>query len=333
MPTPTRSTATTIDLHRSAGWDELLESVPLAALLLSPEGEVLAVNREWTRLSGLDERASKRSGWTRVVVPDAVARLRERLTQAADTETVQTHECQLVVGSSPRWTRWWWRRRIDGNLVVCVADIDADKAREQELWSRATHDSLTGLTNRSEFLRFVAQALRRAQRSGRPPAVLYVDLDGFKAVNDQGGHHLGDQVLRAVGERLPLAVRPNDVAGRVGGDEFAVLCEDLAGTEDAILIAERIRSVLREPIMVSGVTSRVSATTGLAFAADVDEPEALLARADADMYAAKEARRTQADHASAERPPPARADLWPYTTARSPVDDGGNPVPERGEQP
>lgn len=305
---------------QGAGWRALLEAVPLPALRVAAGGVVVAVNGAWEALSGLDEDASMGTGWTGVVV--TADRLSEELAEAVASRASGSRDHQVCVDGEPAWCRWWWRPVTGEGLVVGVASIEADRAREQQLWFRATHDPLTELTNRAEFLAVVERALHRGRRRRRPPAVIYIDLDGFKAVNDDGGHRLGDQILRSFAQRLSDAVRPADVAARVGGDEFAVVCEDLTSTAGAEQLAGRIRSAMELPVWVADRTVHVHATTGVAFAAVDDDPESLLSRADLDMYANKHRR---------VRPP---LNTWPVAATTSPVRrssaTGGNGDPARG---
>jgi diguanylate cyclase (GGDEF)-like protein len=159
-----------------------------------------------------------------------------------------------------------------------------------ELERLALHDVLTGLPNRALLSDRTEQALARALRSGRPLAVLLLDLDGFKQVNDTLGHAAGDQLLRVTAGRLSGAVRDGDTVARLGGDEFAVLCEDASATV-AEELAERIRTAVALPVELEGVAAGVTASVGVATwsPADTAAPpgERLLADADTAMYAAK----------------------------------------------
>lgn len=157
--------------------------------------------------------------------------------------------------------------------------------QRQRLSHRATHDSLTGLANRERFAALVDHALR----DGTRPAVAFVDLDGFKDVNDRFGHSAGDVLLQVAAERIRSVVRSEDVAGRLGGDEFAVLLSTSSRTENAAVVAERIGARLAEPFSVDGRTVMVGASVGLAFGGGGDDADGLLRRADAAMYAAKRA--------------------------------------------
>jgi diguanylate cyclase (GGDEF)-like protein len=161
----------------------------------------------------------------------------------------------------------------------------------QELHERALHDPLTGLANRGLFFDRVSHAIARlGRRPGPFLAVLFVDLDNFKLVNDTLGHARGDRLLALVAERLLMAVRDVDTVGRLGGDEFAVLLEDLATEDEAILVADRAVNLLRAPFDLAGKSANMSASIGVAIRADDSTgTDTLLAEADAAMYEAKRA--------------------------------------------
>jgi diguanylate cyclase (GGDEF)-like protein/PAS domain S-box-containing protein len=168
-------------------------------------------------------------------------------------------------------------------------DISERKAIEHRLAHQATHDPLTGLPNRMLLLDRLDQGLRRARRSHRRVAVLFLDLDHFKVVNDSLGHGLGDRLLIAIAERLQTALRPADTVARFGGDEFVVLCEDLASQNDAIAIAERVNESLSGPFEIDDAEVFVGVSIGIAFPDDNDaDPETLIRDADAAMYQAKD---------------------------------------------
>jgi diguanylate cyclase (GGDEF)-like protein len=150
------------------------------------------------------------------------------------------------------------------------------------------HDALTGLPNRVLFGRLLDHAASRTRRSGKRLAVLFADLDRFKEVNDLFGHHVGDELLVAVAQRLRHLLRTGDTLARLAGDEFVVLCEDLDATGDTEVLAARIDAGLKQPFTLSGRTLHVSASVGIAFAGIGDDvPGDLLRDADAAMYQAK----------------------------------------------
>ena len=167
-------------------------------------------------------------------------------------------------------------------------DVTERKRLESQLAHQAFHDSMTGLPNRRLFLDRVAGALARSERREGSAAVLFFDLDRFKAVNDTLGHAAGDELLLGVAARLRAAVRGEDTVARFGGDEFAVLCEELAERHDAITVAERIGAALAVPFEIDGTMASMSASVGMAFAGARHTPDALLQEADAAMYRAKE---------------------------------------------
>ena len=172
-------------------------------------------------------------------------------------------------------------------LFNAQARIDAS-ATVARLNHRSLHDQLTGLPNRTLFEELLEQAIARARRSQHVAAVLYADLDGFKAVNDRYGHHVGDQLLSAVAGRLTRALRPGDTAARLSGDEFVVLCEDLHDSSDAESVARRIAAAVSEPFDLTGHRVTVTASVGIAFSGlGQDLPETLLRDADFAMYQAK----------------------------------------------
>jgi diguanylate cyclase (GGDEF)-like protein len=168
---------------------------------------------------------------------------------------------------------------------------DADRRRyEEQLQHMAFHDPLTGLVNRSLFVDRVDHALAGRERSHRPVAVLFCDLDDFKGINDSFGHTIGDQVLIAVAERLRGCVRAADTPARFGGDEFAILLEDLAGPEDAGATADRILEAFQYPVQAGGTDVSVQASVGVAVAdVRIGSTDELLRQADLAMYAAKAA--------------------------------------------
>jgi len=177
------------------------------------------------------------------------------------------------------------------NLVLnrrLAATVDDLRGREQQLRELAFHDQLTGLANRALFYDRVEHAITRQPRDRALLAVLYIDLDGFKPLNDSLGHAAGDAMLVAVGQRLQACVRRGDTVARLGGDEFAVLLEDVANKSDAAIMAARITDLLSAPLTIDGRQARVSASVGVALhEAGTGHVGELLRDADIAMYGAK----------------------------------------------
>ena len=167
--------------------------------------------------------------------------------------------------------------------------FETQRAQAEQLAHLAFHDPLTGLANRVLFVDRAAQALSRAERHPAAVAVLFIDLDRFKLVNDSLGHAAGDELLATAANRLRTVIRPTDTLARFGGDEFVVLCEGLAGEIEAIGVASRIEEAFAEPFQLAAGLARVTASVGIALASDPnDEPEALVRDADTAMYRAKQ---------------------------------------------
>ena len=164
-----------------------------------------------------------------------------------------------------------------------------------ELRRQALHDPLTGLPNRTLLLDSLRQALSRARRRGTKLALLFLDLDRFKVVNDSLGHAVGDRLLVDVADRIMQVIRPGDTATRFGGDEFVVLCEDVTDERDARSVAERMNEALRAPFQIAGQDVFLTSSVGVAVSGDVDDPHALLRDADAAMYRAKDRGRARCE--------------------------------------
>ncbi len=202
----------------------------------------------------------------------------------------------------------WYARRAtpftrDDNgavtrILVVSRDITDTVQVEQNMAEAALHDPLTNLANRTLLTDRLMNALARCGRTGQQLAVLFCDLDGFKAVNDSGGHAAGDAVLVATAQRLQAALRAEDTVARLGGDEFVVVIEPAYARPggdgvtdvraDALVVIERIGKALGEPVEVHGVSHHVTASIGVTFASAGDVPEDILRAADTAMYRAKE---------------------------------------------
>jgi diguanylate cyclase (GGDEF)-like protein len=178
---------------------------------------------------------------------------------------------------------------LEGTLVVENAALRAtEQERLEQLAHQAFHDSLTQLPNRALFADRLDHALERTNRRKAAVAVLFLDLDDFKPINDNFGHEAGDRLLTAVAQRIKACVRPEDTVARLGGDEFTVLLEDIADVRYAIAVAERIEASLQEPFRVEGQDATVTASVGIAVSRGPQTtPDELLRDSDRAMYQAK----------------------------------------------
>jgi diguanylate cyclase (GGDEF)-like protein len=180
----------------------------------------------------------------------------------------------------------------DVNFIQAIANVLANaierRSSEERTRHEALHDPLTGLPNRNLFLDRLEHALGQSSRHEAEVAVLFVDLDQFKLVNDGLGHAAGDELLAAVAPRLEQALRPGDTVARFGGDEFAVLAEDITSERDATRVAERIAEALTRPFILRHREHFVSASIGISIGIGHEEPETLIRDADAALYRAKE---------------------------------------------
>jgi diguanylate cyclase (GGDEF)-like protein len=194
-------------------------------------------------------------------------------------------EVAAVVSRSNDGSMVRMSRRFEHERQRLHQALDAERAK---LANQLLHDPLTGLPNRVLLFDRLQHALRVATRGERMLAIYFVDLDGFKAVNDRFGHEAGDQLLVAVGERLRAATRDADTVARLGGDEFVILGEDIDHAAEPVEIAERIVASLKRPFELAAGDISISGSVGIAVARGADGASELLVRADLAMYAAKQ---------------------------------------------
>jgi diguanylate cyclase (GGDEF)-like protein/PAS domain S-box-containing protein len=247
------------------------------------------------------------------VDPEELDRLHEkflRLVEGVDHELADSFRYRSAVGSDG-----WMRVSIaplagTDTFILHLLDVTSQKQTEADLSRKATHDLLTGLPNRGLVLTRLGAALRSLRSEPGQVYVLFVDLDGFKQVNDKHGHAVGDRVLRAAAERMKAALRPSDTIGRIGGDEFVVIIKSLPHEAPAEEIAHRLAQAVAAPVALDEGVVSVRASIGHASTDDPDYPGArLLGTADADMYRAKQAvqREAAAEPNTASHPTGLRA--------------------------
>jgi diguanylate cyclase (GGDEF)-like protein/PAS domain S-box-containing protein len=260
--------------------------------ITNPAGQVLLANRRWREALGYSEPEARRLTLREIVHPESQAAylamnalaLTNVVTPAFTTMFVtKDGVCLPLTGTLLGQVEV----RRDAAVWGLFRHGPAYLASLARLAHQAAHDPLTTLPNRALFLGRLDQALARAADVQGTVAVLFLDLDGFKAVNDRLGHEAGDHLLVAVAERLRRCMRPADTAARFGGDEFTFLLEGIAGAHDAIHVAERLLATFVAPVMVGGEAIAITASIGIACRAAGQDPVALLRAADQAMHSAK----------------------------------------------
>ena len=273
------------ELHRS-----VVESTPEGILATSPEGLVIFANEPAAELLG--RPAVELAGQDPVLLLALRSDAGDAGGHGGDGAGVHREEVAHRRPDGGERILRVVRRPLSNcddrlGVLYFVSDVTDARRAEHRLRAQALHDQLTGLPNRHLFLdRLESARVRHERRPGRGTAVLFLDLDRFKDVNDTYGHLVGDAVLREVARRLQAAVRATDTVGRLGGDEFAVVCEDV-GAEGAAVVARRILTALERPVVVDGHEHGVGVSVGVALAPPYPFDE-VLRRADEAMYAAKQ---------------------------------------------
>ena len=264
--------------------------------LVTSEGKFIQANKAFSQMLGRGTSALLEAELKSLVHPDDLAALQgpvEKLVKG-DLASVQTELRGRHLDGSDVWMSlnislardWQFKTH---NLIVQAQDVSARRRAEAELYHNAYHDSLTQLSNRAHFDEQLNRAIARVQRHpAQRFAVMYLDFDRFKLVNDSLGHRAGDELLVSVGKRLRAMLRPTDVLARLGGDEFAILVEDLHRQRDAIDLAERVHRELEKPIRLGTMDVTVSASIGITFSTNnYQSSDQIIRDADIAMYKAK----------------------------------------------
>lgn len=273
-----------------------LEATSFAILITDTEPRILGVNSAFTQVTGF-------------AAADVVGQNPSILSSGQQDPAFYRSLWQQL-SREGHWAGEIWNRHREGhtfaewlsidairdddgkvtNFVGVFNDISSRKAREEQLEWHALHDPLTALPNRTLLADRLNLSLQRARREGHMVALLALDLDGFKAVNDDYGHAAGDQMLQEVAIRLSDSVRSCDTVARLGGDEFIVLCPAIEGPRIGTMVANRMMASLRTPIRCGNAELMIEASIGIAFFPLHGSSAAnLMQRADEAMYAAKQA--------------------------------------------
>lgn len=265
-------------------------------MLLDSKRRIVTVNHAFTTITGY--------------APEEVVGQMFARPQSVKIPGPTIHAVWEDVRSTGRWEGEVWNVRKNGEMypmrlnlsavydqrrgaiehyVGVFNDISPHKANEERLKFLATHDPLTGLPNRAEFERFCREAMARVRRRGLRLAVLYVDLDNFKPVNDAYGHVIGDELLKTISDRMKQVVRETDTVARIGGDEFCMLLADIEDMSSGFIVARKLLDVLSQPIVTRRGAHHVGASIGVStYPDDGNDPQTLLRLADAAMYRVKQ---------------------------------------------
>ncbi|MCP5152548.1 MAG: EAL domain-containing protein [Ectothiorhodospiraceae bacterium] len=219
---------------------------------------------------------------------DARSTLRRLTTALASDRPFRDLEVPVRIGERTAWWSFTAKPLPGGGWRGVISDVTAAEVARRHVWQLAHHDSVTGLANRRRFRQALQAAVDDAVAGRSRSALLCIDLDGFKAVNDSFGHSLGDRLLSVVAQRLQGQSRHGDLVARLGGDEFGIVLRDVDRADLALQAARRILDALARPCEVDGVTIPIGACVGVALCpSDGDEPDNLLKNADVALYAAK----------------------------------------------
>jgi len=279
-------------LKKKALWlNAVFNYVPSALLVLDQDAKVLRWNKQAEHIFGW--RAQETLGKTiyEFLIPLAYqTKFREGYKQTLANEEFQSEEIWCYTQSGKMILCEWQNGYLQANRLIAMAtDITKKKELEIKLNTMAHSDALTGVANRTMFFQKFEEAIALAKRRKEKVALLFIDLDDFKIVNDQYGHEVGDVVLCEVVQRIKMAVREADMLARIGGDEFVLILHDCETHERALQVAEKVLFHLERPIHVSGLTVIVGGSIGISFFPDDgSKPAELLKSADNAMYSVKQ---------------------------------------------
>ena len=272
-----------------------LDTTSDTVMICNHEEEIIYINAAYEQISGY--KASEVIGFK----PGHFKSMRQ--------DKVFYEEMWSSIQQTGSWSGEVWNRRKDGSLYLIwltlssikdeqgevthytgiAHDITEKKASEEKIHFQATHDLLTSLPNRHLFSKYLVQSISVSKRQNSRFAVILLDLDQFKVINDTLGHHVGDELLLQVSERLRQTIRDSDIIARLGGDEFVLLLHDVKSVDEVSALADKVLNQLRAPLLVEGRPCEITASIGITlYPEDNGSPEELLAHADQAMYKTKQ---------------------------------------------
>ncbi|HSP74595.1 MAG TPA: EAL domain-containing protein [Cryobacterium sp.] len=277
----------------AARFEAAFASSPLGTAIVTLDGQVVAANRRLLELAGRnDSLVNAQIETIFMPVENVDAGLADDAGHGGASTRQRLDRRMRHGGIQETWVKVSIAEIFDddhaGGLLYQVEDITARRLAEARVEHLAFHDPLTNLPNRLLLLDRLKQALLQGSQQGRGVAVLFIDLDRFKFVNDSLGHHAGDTVLTEVALRLRQSIRSGDTVSRIGGDEVVVICPDVGGSEAVHRIADAIQAAIARPIPIGDQSASVDASIGIAFGLGQNDAELLLRNADQAMYLAKD---------------------------------------------
>ncbi|GAC1446508.1 MAG: hypothetical protein NVSMB56_05860 [Pyrinomonadaceae bacterium] len=285
----------TILYQNLARFRSAFDYASIGMAIVSQEGRWLEVNKSLCALLGYSEKELLKIDFLAVThqedVPRVMSKIRELIVgklRSCQTEKRYIHKNGAVV-----WVNWsvsvaHTASQSSIHLIFQIQDITDRKRAEETLLHNAFYDALTDLPNRVLFLDHLKLGMARVKRGVGSLAVVYLDIDRFKIINDSLGHNVGDQLLTGVAGRIKRCLRPADTVARIGGDEFAILLEDIEDVSGAVVAAERLQRELSIPFNLSGREVIASASMGIALhSAEYETPDEIIRDADIAMYRAK----------------------------------------------
>ncbi len=272
----------------------VFDSSSSITLILHPDGTIFRANSAAEAITGCSRRELENRPFWSIFDGHYSDYVRQWLASGPLLEAQQLKELEASCGADRSVTLSLWvtplfdKQGQEQYRIVSGIDISERKQAEAKIWHQANYDGLTDLPNRSLLLDRGRQAIKRHRRQKKPIALMFIDLDRFKQVNDHHGHIIGDQVLVEVARRLKLCIRQQDTAARYAGDEFIVLMPELQGRDEVEQICQRLLHQLHQPMQLDGINITLSASIGIAlYPLDSDSLDKLITRADDAMYQAK----------------------------------------------
>lgn len=269
---------------------EMIDLLPDAVCVVDPESRFLYVSASFQRIFGYSPQEALGLRAFDLIHPDDRASTVESAERIMAGELQRHHRNRYIHKDGHsidvQWSAHWLPEY--GVRIASAREVTELRRAEQALEHLAGHDPLTDLPNRHRLQRELRFAITHAAQTGDGLAVLYLDLDGFKEVNDRGGHDAGDRLLREVAQRLQKGLRQGDLVARIGGDEFVVLLPGCGDAAAARTVADGLRARLRHPYVLHDGSFQLDASIGIAsYPVDGNDPDVLLSHADRAMYAAK----------------------------------------------